>query len=68
LEPAAIAADACRDADDLHVLGLAKTGRADYPVTGDDDLLILKRFDAAESSPRGNSGRSCNDNSFTRDG
>jgi uncharacterized protein len=43
-EPAAIAANACRDADDLHVLGLAKSGRADYLVTGDDDLLILKRF------------------------
>jgi uncharacterized protein len=43
-EPAAIAADACRDADDLHVLGLAKSGRADYLVTGDDDLLTLKRF------------------------
>jgi putative PIN family toxin of toxin-antitoxin system len=43
-EPAAIAADACRDADDLHVLGLAKTGRADYLVTGDENLLILKRF------------------------
>jgi putative PIN family toxin of toxin-antitoxin system len=44
LEPAAVAADACRDADDVHVLVLAKTGRADYIVTGDDDLLILKRF------------------------
>ena len=43
-EPAAIAADACRDADDLHVLGLVKTGRADYLITGDDDLLTLKRF------------------------
>jgi uncharacterized protein len=44
LEPAAVAADACRDSDDLHVLGLAKTGKADYLVTGDDDLLVLKRF------------------------
>jgi putative PIN family toxin of toxin-antitoxin system len=44
LEPAAVAADACRDADDLHVLGLAKTGKADYLVTGDDDLLVLNRF------------------------
>ena len=44
LEPAAVAADACRDADDLHILGLAKTGKADYLVTGDDDLLVLKRF------------------------
>lgn len=44
LEPAAVADDVCRDADDLHVLGLAKTGRANYLVTGDDDLLTLKRF------------------------
>ncbi len=44
LEPAAVAADACRDADDLHILGLAKTGKADYLITGDDDLLVLKRF------------------------
>ena len=44
LKPAAVAADACRDADDLHVLGLVETGRADYLITGDDDLLMLKRF------------------------
>ena len=45
LEPAAVAADACRDANDLHVLGLAKAGKADYLVTGDDDLLVVKRFE-----------------------
>ena len=44
LEPADVAADACRDADDLHILGLAKAGKADYLVTGDSDLLVLKRF------------------------
>jgi uncharacterized protein len=44
LELSAVATDACRDADDLHVLGLATTGKADYLVTGDDDLLVLKRF------------------------
>ncbi len=44
LEPAAVADDACRDADDLHILGLARTGKADYLVTGDDDLLVLRRF------------------------
>jgi putative PIN family toxin of toxin-antitoxin system len=43
-EPAAGAAGACRDAGDLHVLGLAKAGRADYIITGDGDLLLLKRF------------------------
>ena len=44
LQPASVAPDACRDAADLHVLGLAKSGKADYIVTGDDDLLTLKRF------------------------
>ena len=44
LEPDAVAANACRDADDLHILGLAKTGNADYLVTGDDDLLVLNHF------------------------
>ena len=44
LEPAAVADDACRDAGDLHILGLARSGKADYLVTGDDDLLVLNRF------------------------
>ncbi len=44
LEPAPVADDACRDADDLHVLGLAKAGKAEYLVTGDEDLLLLHRF------------------------
>ena len=44
LEPSEVAVNACRDSDDLHVLGLAKTGQADYIITGDADLLILKRF------------------------
>ena len=38
------AAGACRDAGDLHILGLAKAGRAEYIITGDGDLLLLKRF------------------------
>jgi len=41
---AAVAPNACRDAGDLHVLRLAKTGRTAYIVAGDDVLLILKRF------------------------
>jgi len=44
LEPAAVAAGRCRDPDDLHVLGLAKAGQAAYIVTGDGDLLSLRRF------------------------
>jgi uncharacterized protein len=44
LTSVAIPSKACRDNNDLHVLRLAQSGRADYIITGDDDLLILKRF------------------------
>ena len=44
VEPSAVAADACRDAGDLPVLGTAVAGHADYLVTGDHDLLLLKSF------------------------
>jgi putative PIN family toxin of toxin-antitoxin system len=36
--------DACRDPDDLMVLGTADTGGASFIVTGDDDLLSLDSF------------------------
>jgi putative PIN family toxin of toxin-antitoxin system len=41
--PAEVAATACRDRDDLPVLGTAVAGHADVLVTGDRDLLELKR-------------------------
>ena len=44
-KPATVASDACRDADDLHILGLVKTAKPDYLVTGDDDLLALASFE-----------------------
>ncbi len=47
VEPAAVAADACRDADDLLILGTAAAGNADVLVTGDSDLLTLKMYGAA---------------------
>ena len=34
----------CRDPKDEHVLSLAATVAADYIVSGDKDLLILKKF------------------------
>jgi putative PIN family toxin of toxin-antitoxin system len=53
LEPVKVFAKACRDADDLHVLGLAKAGHAEYIVTGDGDLLSLKRYESCRIvSPR----------------
>lgn len=36
--------DLCRDKKDNFWLELAKDGKADYLVTGDDDLLTLKSF------------------------
>jgi uncharacterized protein len=32
-----------RDPSDDHVLALAEQSKADYVITGDDDLLVLKR-------------------------
>jgi uncharacterized protein len=34
----------CRDRDDNHILACAISTNADYLVTGDDDLLVLKEF------------------------
>jgi putative PIN family toxin of toxin-antitoxin system len=42
--PIAVAADACRDADDLPVLGTVLAAKADCLVTGDKDLLVLTPF------------------------
>lgn len=36
--------DSCRDPDDIKILGLALAADVDYIVTGDKDLLVLKRF------------------------
>ena len=35
---------ACRDPEDDKILELAVNGRADYIVTGDDDLLVMNPF------------------------
>lgn len=42
--PEPLAADVCRDPDDIKILGLAVASNADYIVTGDKDLLVLKSF------------------------
>lgn len=34
----------CRDKKDNQVLDLCVVGKADYLVTGDKDLLVLKKF------------------------
>ena len=51
--PARLAKRVCRDKDDDVVLATAVAGKADAIVTGDDDLLVLKRFrEIAIVSPR----------------
>lgn len=34
----------CRDPDDDSLLALCKDGNADILITGDEDLLVLKKF------------------------
>ena len=34
----------CRDIKDNFLLALAKDGNADYLLTGDKDLLVIKKF------------------------
>jgi uncharacterized protein len=45
--------DACRDADDNHVLQIADYIQADYILTGDKDLLVLEQYKQTKiASPR----------------
>jgi len=34
----------CRDIDDVKILGLSEVAKPDYIITGDKDLLVLKKF------------------------
>jgi len=34
----------CRDKDDANIIGTAISGNAEFIITGDDDLLILKKY------------------------
>lgn len=42
--PAPVPPESCRDPNDLPILGTALSGQADCLVTGDDDLLVLGRY------------------------
>jgi len=44
VSPIPLAADLCRDPDDVKILGLAIAANADCIVTGDKDLFILEKF------------------------
>ncbi len=39
-----IGKEACRDMEDVKILGLSEVAKPDYIITGDKDLLVLKRF------------------------
>jgi len=53
VEPLPLPARVCRDNDDDIVLATAVAGKANVIVTGDDDLLALKKFrDIRILSPR----------------
>ena len=47
LSPAPVKRGVCRDPADEMLLGLVIPGRVDVIVTGDKDLLVLKRFETA---------------------
>ena len=42
--PSPVASTACRDRADLHILGLADAANAEFVITGDEDLLVLKKY------------------------
>lgn len=42
--PARLSASVCQDPDDDKVLGTAIAGKAECILTGDKDLLVIKRF------------------------
>ena len=42
--PKPVPRDACRDPNDLYVLGLAQAANAEFLVTGDKDLLDCSRY------------------------
>jgi uncharacterized protein len=53
VDPDALEESACRDKNDLHILGIALSGKADLIITGDDDLLTVKKFKGIDIvSPR----------------
>ena len=53
VEPEPLDERVCRDEDDDVVLATALAGKADVIVTGDEDLLVLKKFRRIEIlSPR----------------
>jgi putative PIN family toxin of toxin-antitoxin system len=43
-EPEQIDKSVCRDKNDNKIIGAAVSGNADFIITGDNDLLVLKKY------------------------
>jgi putative PIN family toxin of toxin-antitoxin system len=43
-EPEQIDKSVCRDKNDSKIIGTAVSGNADFIITGDNDLLVLKKY------------------------
>ena len=53
LKPKRVPKDLCRDPNDLMILGLVVPGNIEAIVTGDKDLLVIKKYEKARIvSPR----------------
>ena len=51
--PSSLKGPVCRDPDDDNILAAAVTGNCECIITGDKDLLVLKRYDGVDIySPR----------------
>ncbi len=48
VEPESIDTSVCRDKDDIAIIGTALQGKAEIIITGDDDLLVLKKYRAVK--------------------
>jgi putative PIN family toxin of toxin-antitoxin system len=43
-EPSQVNKNVCRDDDDIKIIGTALSGDAVFIITGDEDLLVLKKY------------------------
>lgn len=48
VEPESLEESVCRDKEDVKIIGTAVKGNARFIITGDDDLLSLKRYGEIE--------------------
>ncbi|MBI5875601.1 MAG: putative toxin-antitoxin system toxin component, PIN family [Deltaproteobacteria bacterium] len=47
-KPEKVDKSACRDKDDIKIIGTALSGNAEFIITGDDDLLTLKEHEGVK--------------------